>query len=269
MFEKDRVPKESPAEYNTPDIEASSKEATDPPGPPGIDRPEPLDAVAPAPEEAMEPARPEAVAPTSDEVIASNQPEAVAPTAAKLSGEDPALERLSQLETLLEEFIATGSARDRRMEENNRTMRAYFTDELGRLREAITDELRDRAALRLLQDVVPILNDLDDLLERSKEAAQDETTARLWRALEAFRRRFYNGLLRLGLEEVHVVENETMFDPYIHECVDARDDAFESDAEEISPDTIVKVKRRGYMFQNELFQAPQVIIQGGQANDIS
>ena len=289
MFEEDRLPEEFPAESKTPEAETSSQEPTYPPDPPGIAGPDPPDAVAPAPDEAMEPDHDEAAAPAPDDTMEPDQlsvmetgsffsPEVLGALlqagkpsleAAKLSGEDPTLERLSRLETRLEELIATGSARGRRMEETNRTMRAYFTDDIGRLREAVTNELRTRAALRLLQDTVPILNDLDDLLERSEEAAHDETTARLWRALEAFRRRFYNGLRRLGLEEIHVVENETLFDPYIHECIDSREAVSGTQAEEIPPDTIVKVKRRGYLFQNELFEAPQVIIQGGETNGIS
>src|SRR5262249_42767967 len=155
------------------------------------------------------------------------------------------------------------------MEETNRAMRAYFTDELGRLREAITNELRVSAAQRLLQEALPILNDMDDLLDRSEDVSQDENTARAWRALEAYRRRFYNGLRRLGLEEIRVVENETVFDPYIHECMHSIEPDSLPGGEEPPPGTIVKVRRRGYLFQKELFQAPKVIIQGGEKDGAS
>jgi molecular chaperone GrpE (heat shock protein) len=181
------------------------------------------------------------------------------------SGDGRLGERLARIESLLDQFVVEGRERDRRFEESNRAMRAYFTDELGRLREAITQELRVRASQKLLQEVLPILNDMDDLLARGNEAAQDEQTARLWRALEAYRRRFYNGLRRLGLEEITVVEGETLFDPYIHECVSAVAEEPVETGEEMHPGAlIIGVRRRGYLFQNELFQPPQVIIRGGE-----
>lgn len=182
------------------------------------------------------------------------------------SAGDPRLaERVARIESLFEQSIAEARERERRLEETNRSMRAYFTDELGRLREAVTQELRVRASQKLLQEVLPVLNDMDDLLARADEAAQDEQTARLWRALEAYRRRFYNGLRRLGLEEIKVVEGETLFDPYVHECVSmvegSPDDA---DGRGVPPGIIVGVRRRGYLFKDELFQAPQVLIRGGE-----
>lgn len=181
-----------------------------------------------------------------------------------MAGDGRLGERVARIESLLEQFVAEGRERDRRMEETNRAMRAYFTDELGRLREAVTQELRVRASQRLLQEVLPVLNDMDDLLARSEEAAQDEQTARLWRALEAYRRRFYNGLRRLGLEEIKVAAGETPFDPYVHECVSTVE-AVPAEGDQMPPaGTIVGVRRRGYLFQNELFQAPQVVIRGGE-----
>jgi molecular chaperone GrpE (heat shock protein) len=154
--------------------------------------------------------------------------------------------------------------RDARMEEADRATRSYFTGTLDKLREAITNELHVRAAQRLLVDVLPILNDLDDLLTRSEEAAQDERTARLWNALAAYRRRFYHGLRRLGLEEIRVVERETMFDPDLHECVEPREGEEFPDTEMVPHGAILKVCRKGYRFREELFHAPQVIIKQGE-----
>ncbi len=169
------------------------------------------------------------------------------------------IESMSKMETLLRESVAGWNERDRRKLDDDLAMRAYFTEELGRLREAIYGELRIRAVRQFLQEVISILNDLDELLERSAEAALNETTVRIWNALEAYRRRFYNCLRRLGLEEIKIAEKETIFDPHVHECVDTVDGA----EKEIPPGMIVKVRRRGYLFQKELFQAPQVIITGG------
>lgn len=182
--------------------------------------------------------------------------------------EDAISGRIDKLEALLEKLVSEGGDRNRRMEESNRAMRAYFTDEIGRLRDSIIGELRLRAAQQLLQEMVPVLNDLDDLLARSEEALQNETTARLWRALQAFRRRLFNGMRRLGLEELEVLENQTVFDPYLHECVNSIDELPPGD-DAPPPGTVVRVKRKGYLFQSQLFQAPQVIIQGGEKNDVS
>ena len=188
----------------------------------------------------------------------------ISATATTAGAGDRLEERFSKVEASLETCITGWNERDRRMEESDRAMRSYFTDELGKLREAIINELHIRAVQRVLPELLRIFNDLDDLLMRSEEAAKDESPARLWRVLGAYHRSFYNGLHRLGLEQINVVEKETIFDPHLHECVDTIEDEQFTGAEELPPGTIVKVRRKGYLFQKELFQVPQVIIKGGE-----
>ena len=172
--------------------------------------------------------------------------------------------RLSDLEAAVNARARESAEAAQRMAESDRAMRGYFTDEMGRLREAITSELYVQAVLRLLSDLLPILNDLDSLLERPEftlcpEAMSDDT-ARLQKALLAYRRRFYNGLRRLGVEEMAVAVGETLFDPHLHEGVEPDEGDQLGDTGALPEGTIIRVLRKGYLFRNELFQAPQVVV---------
>ena len=194
-------------------------------------------------------------------------------TSSEAESEEGLLKRVGNIEALFELWVEEWGKRDNRMERADLAMRSYFTDELGRLREAITDELYVRATQRLLMDILPILNGLDNLLIRPEftcpeVTTQNEQTTHLWNTLGAYRRSFYNCLRRLGLEEISIVEGETMFNPDIHECVEPGEGEELPDTETLLDGAILKVRRRGYHFRGELFQAPQVIIKGGE-DDVS
>jgi len=171
---------------------------------------------------------------------------------------------VTQFETLLTSAMAEWKGLEQRREEADRALRGYFTDELGKLRGAILDELSLRAALRLLTELLPVLNDFDLLLQADGPASfqgdENGEAARLREALLTYRRRLYTGLRRLGLGEMPIVEGETAFDPFLHEAAPPDPDEEFPGAEAVAEGTILKVRRRGYLFRNDVLQTARVVV---------
>jgi molecular chaperone GrpE (heat shock protein) len=157
----------------------------------------------------------------------------------------------------LAQWFEESEERDRKRESADLALRGFFTQELEKLRSAIQVELRIRAAQQILRDLLPVLNDLDEEIH-TVECLPPEETARLLRPLQSTRRRIYAALRKLGLEQIPVTEGETEYNPELHECAGT----VEVETSAGTTGRIVSLKRQGYFFRGELYQASLVVIAG-------
>jgi molecular chaperone GrpE (heat shock protein) len=167
-----------------------------------------------------------------------------------------AREGVSDLREELAHWFEESSERERKRDAADLALRGFFTQELEKLRCAIQVELRIRAAQQVLRDLLPVLNDMDDEI-RGFECGAGEEAVRALRALQSTRRRIYAVLRKLGLEQIPVTEGETDYSPELHECAGRS-----GETSAVPPGRILSVRRQGYFFRGELYQAAQVIIAG-------
>ena len=116
------------------------------------------------------------------------------------------------------------------------------------------DELRQHAAVNLLQHLLPVL----DTLQLSLAAARQQTDAKtitdgVAMVLEQFR----GVLSRHGLKEVNPVGQK--FDPHLHESLSHQP------SPEVPEEHVLQVVRTGYTLHGRLLRAASVILSSGPA----
>ena len=116
------------------------------------------------------------------------------------------------------------------------------------------DELRQHAAVNLLQHLLPVL----DTLQLSLAAARQQTDAKtitdgVAMVLEQFR----GVLSRHGLKEVNPVGQK--FDPHLHESLSHQPSS------EVPEEHVLQVVRTGYTLHGRLLRAASVILSSGPA----
>jgi molecular chaperone GrpE len=108
-------------------------------------------------------------------------------------------------------------------------------------------ELFSRANERLLNELLPVLDDL----ERALEAASQHEEAKLEEGVELVHRSLSALLARYGLTEI---ETEGTFDPHVHEALLTQpDDEKESGA-------ILDVMQKGYRIGDKVLRPARVIV---------
>ena len=118
------------------------------------------------------------------------------------------------------------------------------------------DELRQHAAVNLLQHLLPVL----DTLQLSLAAARQQTDAKsitdgVAMVLEQFR----GVLSRHGLKEVNPVGQK--FDPHLHESLSHQP------SPEVPEEHVLQVVRTGYTLHGRLLRAASVILSSGPAKE--
>lgn len=110
---------------------------------------------------------------------------------------------------------------------------------------------------RLLREVMPVLDHLDEALGTATASAANGETPAAMRALaegvELTQRQFFAILNRFGFEEVPAAVN-LKFDPAVHEAV------AQIDAEGVASGAIVVRHRRGYRLNGRLLRAALVVV---------
>ena len=106
-----------------------------------------------------------------------------------------------------------------------------------------------RAHERLVQELLPVLDDL----ERALEAAAQHEEAKLEEGVALVARSFAEVLRKEGLEEVHT---DGKFDPHVHEALLSQP----SEAEEGS---VIEVLQKGYRLGDRVIRPARVVISSG------
>ena len=107
-----------------------------------------------------------------------------------------------------------------------------------------------RAHERLVQELLPVLDDL----ERALEAAAQHEEAKLEEGVRLVHRELVEALTREGLVEV---ETEGQFDPHVHE-------ALLSQPSEQEDGSVIEVLQKGYRLGDRVLRPARVVVSQGE-----
>lgn len=120
------------------------------------------------------------------------------------------------------------------------------------------DELRQFAATAVMEDVIPILDNLGlGLAAAQQQPDVKSVVSGLGLVLEQFK----NALARHGLKEINPAGQK--FDPHFHECIAHQPGA------EIAEEHVMQVVRPGYTLNGRLLRPASVIVSSGPAKPIT
>ena len=108
-------------------------------------------------------------------------------------------------------------------------------------------ELTTRANERLVNELLPVLDDL----ERALEAAAEHEEAKLEEGVKLVHRSLASLLERQGLKEI---ETEGAFDPHVHEALLAQP------AEGAEEGSVLQVLQKGYRLGDKVLRPARVIV---------
>jgi molecular chaperone GrpE len=108
-------------------------------------------------------------------------------------------------------------------------------------------ELTTRANERLVNELLPVLDDL----ERALEAASEHEEAKLEEGVKLVHRSLASLLERHGLKEI---DTEGAFDPHVHEALLAQP------AEDAEEGSVLQVLQKGYRLGDKVLRPARVIV---------
>jgi len=109
------------------------------------------------------------------------------------------------------------------------------------------ESLAARAAERLVQGLLPVLDDL----ERALQAANEHEEAKLEEGVALVHRELTDLLRKEGLVEV---ETDGLFDPHVHEALLAQP------AEDATQGQVIQVLQKGYRLGDRVLRPARVIV---------
>jgi molecular chaperone GrpE len=113
--------------------------------------------------------------------------------------------------------------------------------------------LAQRAAERLVKELLPVLDDL----ERTLQAGREHEEAKLIEGVELVQRSLAQILEREGVAEI---ETNGRFDPHVHEALLSQP----SDEEE---GTVIEVLQKGYRLGDRVVRPARVVVAGEQVHE--
>jgi molecular chaperone GrpE len=108
-------------------------------------------------------------------------------------------------------------------------------------------DLVGRATERLVQQLLPVLDDL----ERALDAAAEHEEAKLEEGVQLVQRSLAEALKREGLVEIAA---DGPFDPHVHEAL------LSQPAEDAEPGTVLQVLQKGYRLGDRVLRPARVIV---------
>jgi len=118
------------------------------------------------------------------------------------------------------------------------------------------DELRQFAATNLMEDVIPVL---DNLSLGLAAAQQQHDVKAIVAGVTSVLDQFKNTLARHGLKEINPAGQR--FDPNFHECISHQPSA------EVPGENVMQVVRFGYSLNGRLLRPASVIVSSGPVQD--
>jgi molecular chaperone GrpE len=109
-------------------------------------------------------------------------------------------------------------------------------------------QLSRRATERLLNDLLPVLDDL----ERALQAAEEHEEATLEEGVRLVHRQLAEILRKEGLAEI---ETDGAFDPHVHEAL-----LTQPGGEEAEPGDVLQVLQKGYRLGDHVLRPARVIV---------
>tara|TARA_B100000575_G_scaffold170776_1_gene136716 strand:+ start:1153 stop:1674 length:522 start_codon:yes stop_codon:yes gene_type:complete len=108
-------------------------------------------------------------------------------------------------------------------------------------------EIEQRTTKNLVLKILSVIDDIDLAIENSSEATKNV----LSEGLISIRSKFEN---ILKLKNINVIEENNIFDPYIHEAL------LKTDTKDMEDGSILRILRKGYVMNNEVIRPTQVEI---------
>ena len=108
-------------------------------------------------------------------------------------------------------------------------------------------EIEQRTTKNLVLKILLVIDDIDLAIENSSEATKNV----LYEGLISIRSKFEN---ILKLKNINVIEENNIFDPYIHEAL------LKTDTKDMEDGSILRILRKGYVMNNEVIRPTQVEI---------
>ena len=118
------------------------------------------------------------------------------------------------------------------------------------------DELRQFAASSLMEDVIPVLDNLGLGLAAARQ--QNDVKA-IIDGVTSVLEQFKNTLARHGLKEINPAGQR--FDPHLHECISHQPSSV------VMEENVMQVVRLGYSLNGRLLRPASVIVSSGSAKD--
>jgi molecular chaperone GrpE len=118
------------------------------------------------------------------------------------------------------------------------------------------DELRQFASSSLMEDVIPVLDNLS--LGLGAARLQNDVAA-IVTGVTSVLEQFKNTLARHGLKEINPTGQR--FDPHFHECI------AHQPSQDIPEENVMQVVRLGYSLNGRLLRPASVIVSSGPAKD--
>jgi molecular chaperone GrpE len=133
--------------------------------------------------------------------------------------------------------------------------------EFENFKKRVTREQEERTKFaneKLLVELLPVLDDLDRVLDHVPQDAASEVKA-LAEGVSLVRRTLSNVLKKFGLSEIDVTGMK--FDPAMHEALSC------IQSNEHEDDSIIAVHRKGYKLEDRVIRAAQVTVAKKDANN--
>ena len=108
-------------------------------------------------------------------------------------------------------------------------------------------EIEQKTIKNFALKILSVIDDIDLAIENSSEASKNV----LSEGLISIRSKFEN---ILKLKNINVIEENNIFDPYIHEAL------LKTDTKDMEDGSILRILRKGYVMNNEVIRPTQVEI---------
>jgi len=171
---------------------------------------------------------------------------------------------LSRLDDL--ELLAKGTSQTvwRAAKETQGQLQSSHDQFAGAIRELearVREEMQWQLRWSVLEAICPALDDMDLIIATHKLPAKSaDGEDGFLEAMILVRRKFSEGLKVIGLEEIAIEEGVTHFDPKLHEAVESDIPDALLGNEDLTPGTIMRVRRAGFGFNGRIMRVPQVLV---------
>jgi molecular chaperone GrpE len=158
--------------------------------------------------------------------------------------------RLANITPMLQFMAKAAERSDRARDQQMLELRAHLTSETDRLAAGLRADTARRAAVDVLEVLLPALDEFDDVLR----VHGGRTDLPGIGAMAIVRHRLRDAFARLGIEESATVARGTPFDPELHDPVPGQA------AADLPPSSVIALVRVGYRAGNRLIRAPRVTV---------
>jgi molecular chaperone GrpE len=158
---------------------------------------------------------------------------------------------------VLDEALAGSVAQPEAAAVNDRLLRLQA--EMQNLRNRTSREIADErkyAALPVMRDLLPIVDNIDRALEAAEKAGENENLLSGFRLVKQL---LHTLLVRHHCEPI-AAENEP-FDPHFHEAI------LQQPSADVPAGNVMMVTQPGYKMHDRVVRPAQVIVSSGKPND--